>query len=124
MHRRFPCPKDSTGPVSLVMSNKSGCSNRSGSRVSQCIENVVVTRQHPVALRAVVNIGECRQGDHATMTLMVLGDECTRRCRFCAVKTVQAAAPPDPDEPEHVGRAVGELHLDYVVITDFGASNT
>ena len=63
------------------------------------------------------NIGECWKGDHATMTLMVLGDECTRRCRFCAVKTVQAAAPPDPDEPEHVGRAVAELDLDYVVIT-------
>ncbi|MEM9382849.1 MAG: lipoyl synthase, partial [Planctomycetota bacterium] len=55
------------------------------------------------------NIGECWKGDHATMTIMVLGDECTRRCRFCAVKTVDRAAPPDPDEPEHVGRAVGEM---------------
>ncbi|TDJ65778.1 MAG: lipoyl synthase, partial [Planctomycetota bacterium] len=63
------------------------------------------------------NIGECWQGAHATMTLMVLGDECRRRCRFCAVKIVEAAAPPDPDEPEHVGRAVAELDLDYVVIT-------
>ena len=63
------------------------------------------------------NIGECWKGSHATMTLMVLGDECTRRCRFCAVKTVMQAAPPDPDEPENVGRAVGELGLDYVVIT-------
>ena len=43
------------------------------------------------------------------MTIMVLGDECTRRCRFCAVKTVMEAAPPDPDEPEHVGTAVGEM---------------
>ncbi|MEM1453362.1 MAG: lipoyl synthase [Planctomycetota bacterium] len=63
------------------------------------------------------NIGECWKGDHATMTIMVLGDECTRRCRFCAVKTVDRAAPPDPDEPEHVGRAVGEMDLEYVVIT-------
>lgn len=63
------------------------------------------------------NIGECWKGDQATMTLMVLGDECTRRCRFCAVKTVQKAAPPDPKEPEHVGIAVGELSLAYVVIT-------
>lgn len=63
------------------------------------------------------NIGECWKGDHATMTIMVLGDECTRRCRFCAVKTVMEAAPPDPDEPEHVGRAIGEMDLDYVVIT-------
>ena len=51
------------------------------------------------------NIGECWKGEHATMTLMVLGDECTRRCRFCAVKTVMQAAPPDPDEPRHVGQS-------------------
>ncbi|MDA1263728.1 MAG: lipoyl synthase [Planctomycetota bacterium] len=63
------------------------------------------------------NIGECWKGSHATMTIMVLGDECTRRCRFCAVKTVLEAAPPDPDEPAHVGQAVGELDLEYVVLT-------
>ncbi|MFT5284006.1 MAG: lipoic acid synthetase [Planctomycetota bacterium] len=63
------------------------------------------------------NIGECWKGSQATMTLMVLGDECTRRCRFCAVKTVDRAAAPDPEEPEHVGVAVGELDLGYVVIT-------
>jgi lipoic acid synthetase len=63
------------------------------------------------------NIGECWKGEHATMTLMVLGDECTRRCRFCAVKTVLQARPPDPDEPAHVGTAVAAMNLAYVVIT-------
>lgn len=63
------------------------------------------------------NVGECWKGSHATMTLMVLGDECTRRCRFCAVKTLDRPAPPDPEEPVHVGQAVGELDLGYVVIT-------
>ena len=63
------------------------------------------------------NIGECWRGEHATMTLMVLGDECTRRCRFCAVKTVDRAAPPDPDEPRHVAVAVETMKLAYVVIT-------
>lgn len=63
------------------------------------------------------NIGECWKGPHATMTLMVLGDECTRRCRFCAVKTVDRAAPADPEEPANVGRAVAEMDLGYVVIT-------
>lgn len=63
------------------------------------------------------NIGECWSGSEATMTIMVLGDECTRRCRFCAVRTVDRAAPPDPDEPAHVGEAVGSLGLGYVVIT-------
>jgi len=63
------------------------------------------------------NIGECWKGEHATMTLMVLGDECTRRCRFCAVKTVTQAPPPDPDEPRNVGHAVATLNLAYVVVT-------
>ena len=63
------------------------------------------------------NVGECWSGSKPTMTLMVLGDECTRRCRFCAVKTVDRAAPPDPDEPAHVGHAVAELEVGYVVIT-------
>ena len=63
------------------------------------------------------NMGECWSGSQATMTLMVLGDECTRRCRFCAVKTVDVAAAPDPDEPKNVGVAIGELNLGYVVIT-------
>ena len=63
------------------------------------------------------NIGECWKGEHATMTLMVLGDECTRRCRFCAVKTVSKPAPPDADEPEHVGVAVAAMNIGYVVIT-------
>ncbi len=63
------------------------------------------------------NVGECWSGDHATMTLMVLGEQCTRRCRFCAVETVQQAAAPDPDEPANVGRAIGRLDLEYVVIT-------
>ena len=63
------------------------------------------------------NVGECWKGARATMTIMVLGDECTRRCRFCAVKTVDRAAPPDPDEPAHVAQAVAEMGLSYLVIT-------
>lgn len=63
------------------------------------------------------NVGECWKGEHATMTIMVLGNECTRRCRFCAVKTVERAAAPDPEEPGHVGQAVAEMNLDYVVLT-------
>ena len=63
------------------------------------------------------NIGECWKGEKATMTLMVLGDECTRRCRFCAVKTVDRAAAPDPEEPRKVGEAVAALRTGYVVIT-------
>ncbi|MAF66551.1 MAG: lipoyl synthase [Planctomycetes bacterium] len=63
------------------------------------------------------NVGECWSGERATMTLMVLGNECTRRCRFCAVETVDRAAPPDPAEPSRVGRAVAAMGPAYVVIT-------
>lgn len=63
------------------------------------------------------NVGECWRGESATLTLMVLGEECTRRCRFCAVKTVDRPAPPDPEEPEKVGRAAAELDAGYLVLT-------
>ncbi len=63
------------------------------------------------------NVGECWSGRHPTMTIMVLGDECTRTCRFCAVKTSMRPAPPDPDEPAHVGAAVAAMAVGYVVIT-------
>ncbi len=51
------------------------------------------------------------------MTLMVLGDECTRLCRFCAVKTSHHPAAPDPEEPRNVGKAVAAMAVGYVVIT-------
>ncbi|MEW6071009.1 MAG: lipoyl synthase [Planctomycetota bacterium] len=63
------------------------------------------------------NVGECWTGEHPTMTIMVLGDECTRRCRFCAVQTGEAPAAPDPGEPARVGEAVAEMDVGYVVIT-------
>jgi lipoic acid synthetase len=61
------------------------------------------------------NIGECWGG--GTATFMVMGDTCTRGCRFCAVKTARRPAPLDPDEPVNVATAIAELELDYVVIT-------
>jgi lipoic acid synthetase len=51
------------------------------------------------------------------MTLMVLGDECTRLCRFCAVKTSPRPLSPDPEEPRNVGAAVAAMGVGYVVIT-------
>jgi lipoic acid synthetase len=63
------------------------------------------------------NVGECWRGPHATMTLMVLGDRCTRRCRFCAVETAAEGRAPDPDEPAHVAEAVAALGVGYVVLT-------
>jgi lipoyl synthase len=60
------------------------------------------------------NIGECWAKRHATF--MILGDTCTRACRFCNVKTGQPDLL-DPHEPERVGLAVKKMNLAHVVIT-------
>ena len=61
------------------------------------------------------NIAECWGG--GTATLMLMGDVCTRGCRFCNVKTGNPKAWLDPDEPKKVAYAVSKLGLDYVVLT-------
>src|SRR5262249_18826441 len=48
---------------------------------------------------------------------MLLGDVCTRGCRFCAVTTGDPRGAVDVREPEHVARAVAQLELQYVVLT-------
>jgi len=65
------------------------------------------------------NIGECWGGESgtATATIMLMGDTCTRGCRFCSVKTSRAPPPLDPDEPENTAKAVTAWGLDYVVLT-------
>ena len=63
------------------------------------------------------NIGEC--WSHHTATFMIMGDLCTRRCNFCAVKkgNSETLVALDPNEPERVGQAVKELRLQHAVIT-------
>jgi lipoic acid synthetase len=48
---------------------------------------------------------------------MLLGDTCTRGCRFCAVKTAAQPPAPDPDEPLNVAAEVASWDIDYVVLT-------
>ena len=60
------------------------------------------------------NLCECFH--RGTATFMILGDVCTRDCRFCAV-THGAVAPPDPTEPERVAEAAEALGLEHVVVT-------
>jgi lipoic acid synthetase len=60
------------------------------------------------------NLTEC--WSRHTATFMILGDKCTRRCRFCAVQTAR----PDPveaDEPQRLAEAAEHLGLRHVVIT-------
>ena len=61
------------------------------------------------------NIGEC--WNSRTATFMILGDVCTRRCMFCAVKKGAPGGIVDVDEPRRLGEAVGHLKLKHVVIT-------
>ena len=61
------------------------------------------------------NIGEC--WNSRTATFMILGDVCTRRCMFCAVKKGTPGGIVDTDEPRRLGEAVGYLKLNHIVIT-------
>lgn len=61
------------------------------------------------------NMGECWDG--GTATFMVLGDVCTRGCRFCAVRTNREGTPVDQSEPAKVARATVAMGLRYVVLT-------
>src|SRR3954468_373305 len=74
------------------------------------------------------NIGEC--WTRRALTIMILGDICTRSCRFCDVTTGRPL-PPDADEPRRVAEMLSRLSLEHTVITcvdrddlrDFGAAH-
>ena len=61
------------------------------------------------------NVGECWGG--GTATFMIMGELCTRACRFCNVKSGKPNGVPDGEEPANVARAVKDLELKYVVLT-------
>lgn len=66
------------------------------------------------------NISDCWGGGSksaATATIMLMGDTCTRGCRFCSVKTSKAPPPLDPHEPENTAEALSRWGLGYVVLT-------
>jgi len=60
------------------------------------------------------NIWECFSQE--TATFLILGDRCTRNCRFCAIAH-GPSSPPDPEEPGRVAEAATSMGLSYVVIT-------
>ncbi|MCL5115862.1 MAG: lipoyl synthase [Firmicutes bacterium] len=62
------------------------------------------------------NIFECWEQEK-TATFMILGDTCTRNCRFCAVKSGRPGGGVDWEEPGRVAAAVADMQLDHVVIT-------
>jgi lipoic acid synthetase len=87
-----------------------------GERYLAIKENLRVLNLHTVCEEASCpNIGECWGGGTATM--MIMGDTCTRGCRFCHIKTAKEGTPLDPDEPAKVALQVDVMGLDYVVLT-------
>uniref|UniRef100_A0A7I4CBU2 Lipoyl synthase, chloroplastic n=1 Tax=Physcomitrium patens TaxID=3218 RepID=A0A7I4CBU2_PHYPA len=94
-----------------------------GEKLSKLKESITTLKLNTVCEEAQCpNIGECWNGGGgaggegdgiATATIMLLGDTCTRGCRFCAVATSRNPAPADPMEPENTARAIAR----YVVLT-------
>ena len=73
------------------------------------------SRSHTVCQKALCpNLGECFS--RGTATFLILGDRCTRNCRFCAIPNGPAGLP-DSGEPRRVAKAVQDMGLRYVVIT-------
>ena len=61
------------------------------------------------------NIGEC--WNHKTATLMVMGNVCTRACKFCSVDTGNPKGWLDSEEPRKIAETIAFMSLDYVVLT-------
>jgi lipoic acid synthetase len=87
-----------------------------GERYGRVRDTLSGLKLHTVCAEAhCPNVAECWGG--GTATVMLMGDTCTRGCRFCQVKTAARPAALDPDEPRHMAEAVRKLSLDYVVVT-------
>ena len=61
------------------------------------------------------NLAECWGG--GTATFMVMGDTCTRGCRFCSVATSVKPSAPDSEEPAKLSLTLKEMSVEYVVLT-------
>jgi lipoic acid synthetase len=87
-----------------------------GPRYQKVRETLQGLRLHTVCAEAhCPNVAECWGG--GTATVMLMGDTCTRGCRFCQVKTAAQPPPLDADEPRHLAEAIAQLGLDYIVVT-------
>jgi lipoic acid synthetase len=87
-----------------------------GARYAHVRDTLKQLKLHTVCAEAQCpNVGECWGG--GTATVMLMGDVCTRGCRFCQVKTAARPPPLDVDEPRHIAEAVAKLGLEYIVVT-------
>ena len=96
-------------PVWLRMQRASG---ENYSRVKHIVSE---NRLHTICTSGnCPNIGEC--WNSGTATFMILGDICTRACKFCGVKTGKPL-PPDPNEPGRLAESIRKMNLKHCVIT-------
>lgn len=87
----------------------------SGETFNQVREILETGRLHTVCQEAKCpNIWECYS--HRTATFLIMGERCTRNCRFCSVSPGRPE-PLDPEEPARVAAAVERMGLKYVVVT-------
>lgn len=88
----------------------------SGGKYEQVKANVKQHRLATVCAESKCpNIGECWSA--GTATIMLMGDVCTRACRFCSVDTGNPRGWLDPDEPANAAESVRLMGLKYVVLT-------
>ncbi|MGN0091651.1 MAG: lipoyl synthase [Alistipes sp.] len=77
-----------------------------------------IVRQH--SLHTICSSGRCPNKAECwsrhTATFMILGDICTRKCRFCATRTGRPL-PPDGSEPQHVAQSARLMGLRHIVVT-------
>ena len=87
-----------------------------GSRYAELRKSIDAGKLNTVCDEAACpNAGECWEG--GTATIMLLGEACTRGCRFCNVKTDTKPPPPSADEPLEAALAVASWGVDYIVLT-------
>lgn len=88
----------------------------SGQKVGELQAMLAQERLHTVCSSAACpNMGEC--WNNGTATFMILGNQCTRACRFCNVQSKQRPAPVDLKEPERLVKSAIKMALKHVVIT-------
>ncbi|MFT6032805.1 MAG: lipoic acid synthetase [Arenicella sp.] len=88
----------------------------SGGKYEQVRKNVKANRLATVCEESKCpNIGECWNA--GTATIMLMGDVCTRACRFCSVDTGNPRGWLDLEEPENAAESVRLMDLKYIVLT-------
>jgi lipoic acid synthetase len=145
LHRRFSSVTDrlAAGPTLNDFINDRISSPVAGERLPSWLKTPIPTGKQFTELKRSLrslglatvceeakcpNIGECWSGQSkdtvedgpnypSTATIMIMGDECTRGCRFCSVKTSRTPKPLDPDEPNKVAEAVAKWDVGYIVLT-------